>query len=249
MRGRQFRRRPFRLIERTHRIPSIQSLRDRENQNTMKLLLKLLLITLLAASAPARTAERTPDVIIKEVTQEVFTIFREDKDIRAGNRKKIFSVIEAKVLPNFDFNRLTKLAAGKYWLSASEDQKRALTKEFQGLLVRTYYNELVSFKDKTIEVKPLRMPPNDTEATVKTQIIQPGGPPLNLDFSMWKTPQGWKIYDVAVEGIGAVATYRSIFSGEIQRIGMDGLIKSLAEKNRVADQVRQQTAPKAGREK
>lgn len=215
----------------------------------MKLFLKLLLVAFLSAGAPARAAEPTPDVIVREVTQEVFTIFREDKDIRAGNRKKIFSVIETKVLPYFDFNRLTRLAAGKYWLSASEEQKRALTKEFQDLLVRTYYNELVSFKDKTIEVKPLRMPPNDNEATVKTQVIQPGGPPLNLEFSMWKTPQGWKIYDVTVEGIGAAATYRTIFSNDIQRVGMDGLIKSLADKNRVADQSRQQAAPKAGRGK
>ncbi|MDO8707067.1 phospholipid-binding protein MlaC [Pseudomonas sp.] len=215
----------------------------------MKLFLKLLLVSILVASASARAADPAPDVLIKEVTQEVFTIFREEKAIRAGNRKKIFAVIEAKVLPSFDFNRLTKLAAGKYWLSASEEQKRALTKEFKDLLVRTYFNEFVSFKDKMIDVKPLRMPPSDTEATVKTQIIQPGGAPLNLEFSMWKTPQGWKIYDVSVEGIGAVATYRTIFSSEIQRVGMDGLIKSLADKNRVADQDDRQVTPKASRNK
>ncbi len=199
---------------------------------------KLLLFLVAAASASfAWSADLAPDILIKNTANEVLTIIKQDKDIQAGNQAKVFNLIDAKVLPHFDFNRMTRLAVGKSWNNASASQKEALIKEFRTLLVRTYATSLASYKDQTIEYKPLRAEANANEVTVNTQIKQAGAQPIPIDYSMEKTEGGWKAYDIIIDGVSLVTNYRSSFAAEIKKSGIDGLIQTLAAKNQ------QETAP------
>ena len=190
----------------------------------------LVLLTLFSASLAA-ASDLAPDVLIKNTANEVLTIIKQDKDIQSGNQAKVHGLIDAKVLPHFDFNRMTRLAVGKSWNSASATQKDALIKEFRTLLVRTYASSLASYKDQTIEYKPLRAEPNATEVTVNTQIKQGGAQPIPIDYSMAKTEGAWKVYDIIVDGVSLVTNYRSSFAAEIKKSGIDGLIQTLAAKN------------------
>jgi phospholipid transport system substrate-binding protein len=158
-------------------------------------------------------------------------IIKADKDIQGGNQKKIYALVDAKVLPHFDFTRMTRLAVGRYWRDATPEQQQKLVKEFRDLLVRTYSISLSNYKNQTIDYKPLRMNPGDTDVTVKTTVLQPGGQPIPIDYQMIKTPNGWKVYDITVEGVSLVVNYRSSFAQEIQQGGMDKLIQTLADKN------------------
>lgn len=186
-----------------------------------------------AAGAPARAQSVTPpDALARSVTDEVLTILRADKDIHAGNQKKVIDLIENKVLPHFNFVRMTQLAVGKNWRQASPEQQEVLIEQFRVLLVRTYAAAFIAYRNQTIEVRPVRMQPGDREVVVKSQINQPSGPPVTVDYSMEKLDQGWKVYDVAIEGVSLVQNYRSTFSTEVQKGGIEGLIKSLTEKNR-----------------
>lgn len=194
----------------------------------------LLTIVALCVAGSAMAADLPPDMLIRDSAKEVFEAFRKDKKVQAGDEKRAVAVIQARVLPHFDFPRMTRLAASKYWLSASEEQKQALTREFQNLLTRTYVNQIVMMSDKSVEVRPVKLRAGETDVSVKATLTQPGSPPLAIDFSLWKSPQGWRIYDVAVENMSGVNTYRSIFAAEIQRGGIDGLIRSLSDKNRAA---------------
>lgn len=173
-----------------------------------------------------------PDVLAKSVTDEVITILRSDKDINAGNPGKLMDLIETKVLPHFNFTRMTRLAVGKNWRKASPQQRGMLVEEFRVLLVRTYATAFTSYRDQTITYRPLRMRPEDDDVVVKSQVVQSGGPPVAVDYNMEKTSNGWKVYDVAIEGVSLVQNYRSTFNGEVQRGGIDGLIKALDSKNR-----------------
>jgi phospholipid transport system substrate-binding protein len=173
-----------------------------------------------------------PDVLAKSVTNEVVAILRSDRDINAGNPGKLMNLIETKVLPHFNFVRMTRLAVGKNWRRANPQQREALVGHFRVLLVRTYATAFTSYRDQTIAYRPLRMRPEDDDVVVKSQIVQPGGPPVAVDYSMEKTSNGWKVYDVAIEGVSLVQNYRSTFNGEIQRGGIDGLIRALDSKNR-----------------
>lgn len=176
-----------------------------------------------------------PDVLIKETSREVLDIVRKDKDMREGNQKKILELVDAKVLPHFNFERMTKLAVGKSWRTATPDQKQALITEFRTMLVRTYTKAFTSYRDQIIEVKPLKMAGDATEVTIKTEIIKPGAQqPVLVDYDMEKMPNGWKVYDLTVEGVSLVTSYRSTFADQVQQSGIDGLIKTLAEKNQAA---------------
>jgi phospholipid transport system substrate-binding protein len=186
---------------------------------------------LLVAALGARAEMMEPDVLIKNTAQEVLAIVKQDKDIRAGNQKKILALVDAKVLPNFDFERMTRLAVGKGWRSATPEQKKTLVTEFRNLLVRTYTNAFTTYKDETIEVKPFKMPAGADEATVKTLIVKPGAQPIAVDYEMEKTADGWKAFDLSVEGASLVTTYRGTFSDQVQQAGIDGLIKMLVDKN------------------
>jgi phospholipid transport system substrate-binding protein len=155
-----------------------------------------------------------------------------DPLIQAGNEARIREVIEAKLLPNFDFSRMTALAMGRHWRAATPEQQKRLTDEFKTLLVRTYSGALNQYRNETIDYRPLRSNPADTEVTVRTQVMKPGGSPVQIDYSLEKKADAWKAYDVIVGGVSLVTNYRDEFSEQIKTGGIDGLIKTLAERNR-----------------
>jgi len=175
--------------------------------------------------------ELVPDMQIKAITSEVIDIIKQDQDIHAGNQKKVNEMVEAKVLPHFDFSRMTALAMGRNWPKASVEQQKALINEFRTLLVRSYSSALSTYRNQAIEFKPLRAAAGDTEVTVRTQFKQPGIEPINIDYSMEKTTRGWLVYEVVVGGVSLVTNYRETFNAEIRGGGVDGLIKSLISKN------------------
>lgn len=176
--------------------------------------------------------ETAPDALVKNVTTEVLEIIRTDKDIKAGNTQRVIDLVEKKVLPHFNFARMTALAVGRDWRQASPAQQKALTDEFRDLLVRTYSNALTAYKNETVDFRPFKMQPGETDVTVRTQIHQPGArQPIALDYSLEKNGNSWKVYDVVVAGVSLVTNYRSSFATEIRNGGIDGLIKTLKAKN------------------
>jgi phospholipid transport system substrate-binding protein len=192
-----------------------------------------ILATLLAALVPAlAAAQETPDALVKRTTDEVLAIIKSDKDVQSGNTAKIVELAEQKVLPHFDFERMTRLAVGRNWTQATDAQKQALVKEFRTLLVRTYSSALTQYRNQTIEVKPTKVSPADKEAIVRTAVIQQGGPQIPIDYAMEKTDAGWKVYDVIIDGASLVTTYRGTFNDQIQKGGVDGLVKTLQDRNR-----------------
>ncbi|HKA44646.1 MAG TPA: ABC transporter substrate-binding protein [Burkholderiales bacterium] len=195
----------------------------------------LVLLLALSASAiqPGNAAEITPpDVLARAVTDDVLKIIRSDKELQAGNQKKVVELIETKVAPHFEFTSMTRLAMGRNWSQASPEQRKALAQEFRTLLVRTYTTAFTQYQDQTIEYRPLKIAPDETDVVVKSLIKQTSGPPVSVDYRMERTDKGWKVYDVKIEGISLVENYRGTFTSEVQRNGIDGLIKSLAEKNK-----------------
>ena len=197
----------------------------------MKQLFSLLAgVFLLAGNAFA--ADEAPDAMVKRVTDDVLTIVRNDKDIQSGNTQKAIELVQAKVLPNFNFTRMTALAVGKDWNKATADQKKKLAEEFKNLLVRTYSNALTAYKNQTIRYKPLNTQPGDTDVVVRTEIRQPGQQAILLDYSVEKGEDGWKVYDVIVAGISLVTNYRDTFAQEVRANGIDGLISAIAAKNK-----------------
>lgn len=196
----------------------------------MKIIPKLLLVLAAFASGLTLAADIVPpDVLVRNTSKEVLDIIKKDKEIQTGDRKKLLDLVETKILPHFNFTRITRLAVGKNWRTATPEQQQALVKEFRTLLVRTYSTALTSYKDQTYEVKTADVKGDD--ASVKVEINQPGGQPIIIDYSLEKTQQGWKVYDVIVAGISLVTNYRSTFNNEINRSGIDGLIKTLMDKN------------------
>ena len=187
-----------------------------------------------ASSSVVMAEDATPDVLVKNVTNEVLDIVRKDKDIQSGNTKKAIDLVEAKVLPNFDFGRMTTLAVGRDWKSANATQQKTLTDEFHTLLVRTYSNALTAYKSQTIDFKPLKMAAGDTDVTVRTEVKQAGAKPISIDYSLEKTDNTWKVYDVVVGGVSLVTSYRDQFKQEINTGGIEGLIKSLQAKNQAS---------------
>jgi phospholipid transport system substrate-binding protein len=184
-------------------------------------------------SAPAWSIETRPDTLVDKTAQEVLAIVRQDKEIQAGNTARILDLVEAKILPHFDFTRMTRLAMGKNWGKAAPDQQQQLVKEFRTLLVRTYSNALTTYRDHTITVEPLKNLDNATDTTVNTKVMQDQGQqPIPIDYSMEKTNDGWKVYDVTVAGVSLVTTYRSTFNNQVRDGGVEKLIKTLVDKNR-----------------
>ena len=191
------------------------------------------ILAIIAMCAPfAAAAQEAPDALVKRVTDEVLAIIKADKDLQAGNTQKVVSLAEQKVLPHFDFTRMTRLAVGKNWQQANDAQKESLTKEFRTMLVRTYSTSLSAYRNQAIEVKPLKMAAGDKEVTVRTQVVQQGGPPIPIDYAMEKADSGWKVYDVVIDGASLVTTYRGSFNDQIQKGGIDGLVKTLADRNK-----------------
>ncbi len=190
---------------------------------------------LLAASVTAleaRAEALSPDVLVRNTTEEVLTIVRNDKDIKAGKVERIVDLIEEKVAPHFDFVRMTRLAVGRAWRDATPAQREVLIKEFRSLLVRSYSAAFTAYTGVSVEYRPFRSNPGDTEASVQTLIMLPkGAEPVTVDYDMALTPDGWKVYDVRVAGASLIINYRNLFALDIDRGGIDGLIKSLKNKN------------------
>ena len=180
----------------------------------------------------AHAQPEAPDVLVKNVTLEVVDIIAKDKDIKSGDRAKLIQVIDQKVLPHFNFGAMTALALGQNWNKATPEQKKRLTEEFRTLLVRTYASALAAYSEQKFEFRPLRAKPTDTDVTVQVRVLQAGAQPVPIDYAMEKTASGWKVYDVMVGGVSLVANYRTEFSNVIRGSGIEGLIKSLAAKNR-----------------
>ena len=181
------------------------------------------------AQAPAEV--QTPDLLVKNVTLEVVDIILKDKDIQKGDRKKVIALIEAKVLPHFNFQAMTSSAVGRNWDKANAEQKARLIDEFKTLLVCTYSSALASYSNQKFDFRPLRAKPTDTDVTVNVRIMQSGSEPVTIDYDMEKRPGGWKVWDVRVGGISLVANYRTEFDNLIRETGVDGLIKALVAKN------------------
>lgn len=192
---------------------------------------KVLLGLFLSAFALQGLAQEAPDALAKRVMNEVLEIVRTDKSIQAGDQKRILELVDAKVLPHYDFRHMTALAMGREWRNATPEQKDALTAEFKTLLVRSYSNSLSQYKNQVIDFKPLRAQPSDTDVVVRTEVRQPGSKPVSIDYQMEKQGNAWKVYDVMVAGVSLVTNYRDSFSQEIKAGGIDGLIKSLRSKN------------------
>jgi len=194
-------------------------------------------IGLLCVIGVARAEMVAPDALIAVTVQDVLSIVKQDKDIQAGNQKKILALVDAKVLPHFDFTRMTQLAAGKHWRTATAEQKKALVAEFRNMLVRTYAKAFSEYRNQTIDVLPFKMAADATDVTVKTEIKKPGGPAIAVDYEMRKSADGWKAFDIVIGGVSMVMSYRGTFDSEVQQNGIDGLIKTLSDKNVTASNV------------
>jgi len=189
-------------------------------------------LAMTAATSSAATADIAPDALARSVTDEVLAIVRTDRDIASGHPQKVAQLVETKVLPHFNFSRMTQLAVGRNWRQATPAQQKVLTDEFRTLLVRTYTTAFTQYRNQTVDYRPVRMAPTDTDVVVKSLITQPSGQPVAIDYNMEKGPSGWKVYDVKIEGVSLVENYRHTFNSEIQRGGVDGLINTLAQKNK-----------------
>jgi len=183
---------------------------------------------IVTSAAPVAEA---PDALVKRISLDVIDTVKADKEIQSGNQKRVFELVESKILPFVDSQRMTSLAAGRFWREASPEQQKQLVTEFRNLLIYTYSGALSSIRDQKVDFKPLRASPGDTEVEVRSQVIQPRGEPIQLNYRMEKVGNGWKIYDINVLGAWLVETYKGNFAAEIGRSGIDGLIKALAEKN------------------
>ena len=185
----------------------------------------------LGATAPAALAQEAPDALVKRVSDDVLQIVKTDPRVQAGDRDRIREVIDAKLAPHFDFERMTALAVGRGWRQATPEQQKQLIEQFRTLLARTYSNAFVQYRDQAINYKPLRLDPAATDVTVRTEIARPGQAPVQIDYTLGKKGGEWKAYDVIVGGVSLVTNYRDEFNAQIQAGGIDGLIKTLTAKN------------------
>ena len=197
----------------------------------MRLTIRIGLLLLAAVFGVSAYAQEAPDAMVKRVSQDVLQTIKSDPKIQSGDQARIREVMESKLAPNFDFDRMTALAMGRNWREASPDQQKRLTMEFKTLLVRTYSGALTQYRDQTIDYKPLRADPNSADVLVRTEVIRQGQPPVQIDYGMEKKDNAWKAYDVVVGGVSLVTNYRDEFSEQVRAGGIDGLIKTLATKN------------------
>jgi phospholipid transport system substrate-binding protein len=195
----------------------------------MKLLFALFASFLV--SVPASAQQLGPEELVKQVTADVLETVKSDKQLQAGDRKKALAMAEQKIVPHLDFREAAQLAMGKSWHTATPAQQTQIVTEFRSMLVRIYSNAIQVYRGQTMRVLPVRLAPGATEATVRNQYLSQGRPPVPVEYAMKKTPEGWKIYDISVEGVSLVLTYRAEFESITRVSGIDGLLKRLAEKN------------------
>jgi phospholipid transport system substrate-binding protein len=197
----------------------------------MRIAIRIGLPAFIAAFALSAFAQEAPDAMVKRVSQDVLQTIKSDPKIQSGDQARIREVMESKLAPNFDFERMTALAMGRNWREATPEQQKRLTVEFKTLLVRTYSGALTQYRDQTIDYKPLRADPNAADVLVRTEVIRQGQPPVQIDYGMEKKDNAWKAYDVVVGGVSLVTNYRDEFTEQVRAGGIDGLIKTLAAKN------------------
>ncbi|WP_292995593.1 phospholipid-binding protein MlaC [Nitrosomonas sp.] len=182
---------------------------------------------------PAWSMDLAPDRLVDKTVKEVIEIIQKDEALKNGDRDKMHDLIETKILPHFNFSRMTQLAMGQHWSKAAPEQQNKLVNEFRTLLVRTYSNALTSYNKETINVNPIKQLGDQVETTVRTVVIQGNGKePVPIDYSMEKKPDGWKVYDVTVAGVSLVTNYRGTFNSQVRKGGVEGLLKALTDKNK-----------------
>jgi phospholipid transport system substrate-binding protein len=184
------------------------------------------------AQGTASAALSAPDTLVKSLSEDVLDSIRKDPSLQAGDITRLNALVDEKVLPYVNFEKMTRLAVGRGWREATPEQRQALTREFRVLLVRTYAGAVSTAKDYQVQMRPFRAEPTETDVTVRTQAVPARGEPIQLDYRLEKTGAGWKIYDVNVLGVWLVENYRNTFTSEVSRGGIDGLIKSLVERNK-----------------
>ena len=194
----------------------------------MKLKKYLLLALIITTSV---FADLAPDELVRKTADDVISEIKKDKDIKAGDRAKIYKLAEEKILPNFDFERICRLVLGKNWRSMSVDQRNMFQEEFRVLLLRTYAIALSKFRDQSIEFKPLRMKSSDKVVLVKTEITQSGGQPIDVNYALSNSTGKWLVFDIVIEGVSLVTNYRSQFASQVKNNGIEDLLKKLSEKN------------------
>jgi phospholipid transport system substrate-binding protein len=197
----------------------------------MRNAIRIALLAFAATFGVSAHAQEAPDAMVKRVSQDVLQTIKSDPKVQAGDQARIREVMESKLAPNFDFERMTALAMGRNWRDATPEQQKRLTVEFKTLLVRTYSGALTQYRDQTIDYKPLRADPNSSDILVRTEVIRQGQPPVQIDYGMEKKDGAWKAYDVVVGGVSLVTNYRDEFTEQVRAGGVDGLIKTLTTKN------------------
>ncbi len=185
-----------------------------------------------AASAASSSAAQAPDALVLKLSNDVLESIKRDKSLKAGDQARLNALVDEKILPYVNFEKMTQLAVGRGWRQATPEQRSQLTREFRTLLVRTYSGAVSAVTDHQVQMRPFRAQPNDTDVLVRTQVVPSHGDPIQLDYRLEKTGAGWKIYDVSVLGVWLVENYKSQFAAEVNQNGIDGLIKLLAERNR-----------------
>jgi len=201
-------------------------------------LIGLSVVLSVAAAAQAQPAATAPDALIRDLTNDVLETIRADKGFQTGDVARVQKLVDEKILPHVDFQKMTQLAVGRGWRNATPEQRAALTREFRNLLVRTYSGALAQVRDHQVQMRPFRAQPTDTDVLVRTSIVPSRGEPIQLDYRLEKQASGWMIYDVNVLGVWLVENYKTQFAGEISSGGIDGLIKSLTERNRSFEQAK-----------
>ena len=194
--------------------------------------MRILAFLLVLFSGSVNSSLPEPEALVRKITSEVLLELKSDQALQAGDKAKAIALAEKKILPHLDFMEATRFVMGRSWARASPEQRQRLVAEFRRLLVRTYANAFHGYGGQAMEVLPVRMHPQDTEVTVRNRYLRPGAPPLMVDYAMHKTPEGWKIFDVAVEGISMLMVYRAEFSEQLRRAGVDDLIQGLEAKNK-----------------
>lgn len=200
----------------------------------MKKILGIMILMISSLLAfPAWSVEMAPDRLVDKTVKEVIEIIQKDEELKNGNKDKMLDLIETKILPHFNFTRMTQLAMGQHWSKAEPGQQTKLVDEFRTLLVRTYSNALTTYNHETIKVNPIKQLGDSVETTVRTVVVQgKGREPVPIDYSMEKKPDGWKVYDVTVGGVSLVTNYRGSFNSQVRKGGVEGLLKALADKNK-----------------
>ena len=197
-----------------------------------KQLLAIATVSLAFNAHAAGPANEAPDALVKRISQDVIETAKSDKAIQAGDTKKVMQLVETKILPYVDSDRMTSLAAGRFWRDATPEQKKELSEQFRTLLIYTYSGALSQIKNETVDFQPLRADPSDSEVEVRSKVNMTRGEPITLNYRVAKATDGWKIYDINVMGAWLVETYKGTFASEISKGGIDGLIKTLTAKNK-----------------